>query len=103
VLTDLVNAHKHTGYPLRTPRSNLDPVINNVMECLAQRKDYTGMDYGYTLSPDTGESRLGVGSHIIIDAEIYDKHNNKIFDIDELIEESIAVWQSIIIDNNLLA
>ena len=103
MLTDLVNAHKHTGYPLRTPRSNLDPVINNVMECLAQRKDYTGMDYGYTLSPDTGESRLGVGSHIIIDAEIYDKHNNKIFDIDELIEESIAVWQSIIIDNNLLA
>lgn len=101
VLTDVVNAYKHGGYPLNTPRSGLDPEIKNIMQAMAPNPDYSGNDYGYTNNPNTGEQRLGDGSRIVIDAEIYDKNGNLLFDLDHLVQVCLERYEHLISENNL--
>jgi hypothetical protein len=96
VLIDIINLEKH-GTPLRNSRSGKSPVIKNPMQALTLSSGTEPNSGSYfSMHPD-GEVVMGGNVKISIVAEIYDDQNNVLFQLDEMIEKSLAKWESLIV------
>lgn len=94
VLIDLVNQEKH-GYPLKkTNRSRKNPIIKDIDQALTFRKTQQGEFSTFSFSSD-GMITTDGKSFISIVANIFDDKNNKLFDLDELIETCFSKFKEI--------
>lgn len=99
ILIDIINQEKH-GTPLRNNRSGKSPVIKNPMQALTVSSGTEPNSVSFfSMHPD-GRVEMGGNTKISIIAEIYDNQNNFLFQLDELIENSLAKWENLIKTNN---
>ena len=95
VLIDLVNQEKH-GYPLtKTNRSNKNPIIKDISQALTFRNvEMDGSSSTFSFSSD-GTITTDGKSTIAIVADIFDDKNNKLFDLDELVETCYTKFENL--------
>ena len=104
VLIDLVNQEKH-GYPLtKTNRSGKNPIIKDISQALTFRKnqkDGSSSSFSFSFDSDCAISSDD-NSTIAIVADIFDDKNNKLFDLDELVETCYSKFENIAIENGCI-
>ena len=95
VLIDLVNQEKH-GYPLKgRNRSGKNPIMKGVEQVLTLQKDFKGNN-SFSISFSSNGTVTSKGnSSIDIVADIFDDKNNKLFDLDELVETCYTKFENI--------
>ena len=95
VLIDLVNQEKH-GYPLRKRnRSGKNPIIKDIEQVLTLRNEHKG-DKSFSISFSSNGKITSEGNNSIdIVADIFDDKNNKLFDLDELVETCYTKFENI--------
>lgn len=100
VLIDLVNADKH-GYPVRSSRSNKNPVIKNINQGVINNN--YNKPIVMSISPK-GELNMleGVPPSVILTAGIFDGAGGFLFDFDSLVETCFFQWESIAKEYNFI-
>lgn len=96
LIIDINNAEKH-GYPVTRKRSHLDPKIVNLSSSLILVGDRNSL---ITIHKD---GKIGKQGDIPtkINADIFDKDDNKICSLDELVRQSVTAWERVINDNGI--
>lgn len=96
VLIDLVNQEKHE-YPLtKYIRSHKNPILRNVRESLRISTGKGSSGASFVLDPRTMMFKSEGDNAIVINADIFDDKNNKLFPLDELIEKSLEPLEEIV-------
>lgn len=98
LILDLNNQEKH-GYPLtKTRRSNKDPKITNISKAISPKPNVKPT--AFIRNPVTGAGYTN-NMAIVITADVVDNQGNLLYDLSNLIDKSLSIWESIITKYNL--
>ncbi len=95
VILDLSNQEKH-GYPLTiTRRSEKDPLITNIGRALSPSNKPDNIRH------ERSDGTVMLNMMVRITADITDSEGNTLYQLDDLVESALSVWEQIIIKYNL--
>jgi hypothetical protein len=90
VILDLSNQEKH-GYPLtKTRRSEKDPLIKNIGRVLSPSNKPDNIRY------EKSDGSAIMNAMVKITADITDSQGNILYQIDDLVENALNIWEQII-------